>query len=127
MQLLRKFWLEEKPDLVVSLIPNFSRSLFQSMRAEIPSTPLVTVLTDMADYPPHFWIEKQDQYFICGTPRAVEQARELGQPRWKGVVDIGNDPESAVLRAGRSRPRPRLASIPVCPRGSCFSAERAPA
>jgi UDP-N-acetylglucosamine:LPS N-acetylglucosamine transferase len=38
----------------------------------------VTILTDFADYPPHFWIEKQQQYFICGTARAVEQARALG-------------------------------------------------
>jgi 1,2-diacylglycerol 3-beta-galactosyltransferase len=81
--LLRKFWIEERPELVVSLIPNFARSLFQSMRAEIPSVPLVSVMTDMADYPPHFWIEKQDQYFICGTRKAVEQALDLGHPREK--------------------------------------------
>jgi 1,2-diacylglycerol 3-beta-galactosyltransferase len=78
VKLLRKFWRQEKPDLVVSLVPNFSRALFQSLRSEIPETPMVTILTDMADYPPHFWIEKQDQYFICGTEKAVEQARELG-------------------------------------------------
>jgi 1,2-diacylglycerol 3-beta-galactosyltransferase len=34
----------------------------------------------MADYPPHFWMERQDQYFICGTDKAVEQARQLGHP-----------------------------------------------
>jgi 1,2-diacylglycerol 3-beta-galactosyltransferase len=39
---------------------------------------LVTILTDLADYPPHFWIEQQDQYFICGTDKAVEQALSLG-------------------------------------------------
>jgi 1,2-diacylglycerol 3-beta-galactosyltransferase len=78
VEILRDFWKQERPDLVVSLIPNFSRSIFQSLRAELPAAPMVTVLTDMADYPPHFWIEKQDQYFICGTRRAVEQAWELG-------------------------------------------------
>jgi 1,2-diacylglycerol 3-beta-galactosyltransferase len=36
------------------------------------------VLTDLADYPKHFWIENQPQYLVCGTERAVEQARELG-------------------------------------------------
>jgi UDP-N-acetylglucosamine:LPS N-acetylglucosamine transferase len=37
------------------------------------------VLTDMADLPPHFWIEPgQRQHFICGTARAVEQARAMG-------------------------------------------------
>jgi 1,2-diacylglycerol 3-beta-galactosyltransferase len=37
-------------------------------------------LTDLADYPPHFWIERQNQYLICGTEKAVEQARSLGHP-----------------------------------------------
>jgi 1,2-diacylglycerol 3-beta-galactosyltransferase len=34
----------------------------------------------LADYPPHFWIEKQSQYFVCGTNRAVEQAIAMGHP-----------------------------------------------
>jgi Glycosyltransferase family 28 C-terminal domain/Monogalactosyldiacylglycerol (MGDG) synthase len=80
VEILRRFWKEDRPDLVVALIPNFSRSIFQSLRAELPVTPMVTVLTDMADYPPHFWMEKQDQYFICGTRKAVEQARDMGHP-----------------------------------------------
>ena len=79
--ILRGFWREERPDLVVALIPNFSRSIFQSLRAELPDTPMVTILTDMADYPPHFWMEKQDQHFICGTRKATEQALELGHAR----------------------------------------------
>ena len=40
--------------------------------------PLVTILTDMADYPPHFWIEKQPQYLICGTDKAAAQALAAG-------------------------------------------------
>ncbi len=40
----------------------------------------VTVLTDLADYPPHFWIERQEQFLICGSHKAVEQARALGHP-----------------------------------------------
>jgi 1,2-diacylglycerol 3-beta-galactosyltransferase len=40
----------------------------------------VTVLTDIADYPPHFWIERQEQYVICGSKRAAGQARQLGIP-----------------------------------------------
>jgi UDP-N-acetylglucosamine:LPS N-acetylglucosamine transferase len=38
----------------------------------------VTLLTDLADYPPHFWMERQRQYFICGTERAAAQAHGLG-------------------------------------------------
>jgi 1,2-diacylglycerol 3-beta-galactosyltransferase len=61
-------------------VPNFNRALCESLRAEAPGAPLVTVLTDLADYPPHFWIERQEQYLVCGTARAVEQARAAGHP-----------------------------------------------
>jgi hypothetical protein len=73
VRLLKKFWSEGQRDLVVSLIPNFNRAL----RESLPDTPLVTILTDLADYPPHFWIEQQRQYLICGTSKAVEQAKAL--------------------------------------------------
>ncbi len=74
VRLLNELWARDKPDLVVSLIPNFNRAL----REGIPDRPLVTILTDLADYPPHFWIERQEQYFVCGTDRAVKQALESG-------------------------------------------------
>lgn len=77
-RLLSRHWLESKPDMVVSLVPNFNRTMYQGLRAALPKVPYVTILTDFADYPPHFWIEKQEQYFICGTQRAVEQAETLG-------------------------------------------------
>ena len=78
-RLLTKFWKEDPPDLVVSVIPNFARALYQGLKAADPNIPLATILTDMADFPPHFWMERgQDQHLICGTARAVEQARELG-------------------------------------------------
>lgn len=77
--LLAQHWKDTQPDLVVSVVPNFNRVLFQSLRSACPSVPYVTILTDLADYPPHFWIEPdQDQYFICGTPKAVEQAQAQG-------------------------------------------------
>jgi hypothetical protein len=76
VRLLKEFWKQGERDLVVSLIPNFNRAL----RESLPSTPFVTILTDLADFPPHFWMERQDQYFICGTDKAVEQARALGHP-----------------------------------------------
>ncbi len=80
VKLLRDFWRVSQPDMVVSLIPNFNRALWLSLDAALPGTPLVTILTDIADYPPHFWIERQPQYLICGSDRAVAQARELGHP-----------------------------------------------
>ncbi|MEO8026697.1 MAG: glycosyltransferase, partial [Bryobacteraceae bacterium] len=81
VRVLTEHWRRTKPDLVVSLVPNFNRSMWQALRAANPLTPYVTVLTDMADYPPHFWMERQEQFFICGTERAVEQAVALGHSR----------------------------------------------
>ncbi len=78
---LRPHWQRSAPDMVVSLIPNFNRALYESLRQVRPDVPYVTLLTDLADHPPHFWIEPgQQQDFICGTPRAVEQALAAGHP-----------------------------------------------
>jgi 1,2-diacylglycerol 3-beta-galactosyltransferase len=78
VKLLTGYWKEKRPDMVVSVIPNFNRALFDAMQRVMPGVPLVTILTDMADYPPHFWIERQPQYLICGTQKAYQQALELG-------------------------------------------------
>lgn len=73
---LQAFWSMQPPDLVVSLVPNFNRALFAACPA-----PFVTVMTDLADLPPSFWIEPgQDQHLVCGTARAVAQARAAGYP-----------------------------------------------
>jgi UDP-N-acetylglucosamine:LPS N-acetylglucosamine transferase len=78
VRVLEKYWREHPADLVVSLVPHFNRALRESFAKAFPGRPFVTVLTDLADYPKHFWIEKESQYIICGTEHAVEQARELG-------------------------------------------------
>ncbi len=78
VKLLTEYWSRQKPDMVVSLVPNFNKAMFQSLAETSPGTPLVTILTDFADYPPHFWMEKQDQYLICGTDRAMAQATQMG-------------------------------------------------
>ena len=78
VKLLEDYWRKSRPALVVSLVPHFNRALFQSLRRVSPLTPFVTVLTDFADYPPHFWLERQEQSVICGSERAVAQARSTG-------------------------------------------------
>jgi hypothetical protein len=78
VRLLREYWGRETPDMVVSLVPNFNRAMWQALQAVNPSVPYVTVITDFADYPPHFWMERQDQFMVCGTERAVGQARKMG-------------------------------------------------
>jgi len=76
---LRRHWRKTRPDMVVSLIPNFNRAMFEALAVARPQSPYVTILTDFADFPPHFWMEPhQAQHFICGTPKAAAQARAMG-------------------------------------------------
>jgi 1,2-diacylglycerol 3-beta-galactosyltransferase len=78
--LIARHWRVEavKPDLVVSFVPHFNRALLQGLRRALPDVPFATVLTDLADCPRHFWLERQEQTFICGSQRAVEQGIRLG-------------------------------------------------
>lgn len=78
VRLLHQFWQQDPPDLVVSVVPNLNRAIFQAAKKASSRTAVVTILTDLADYPPHFWFEQQEQLYICGTAKAVEQARALG-------------------------------------------------
>jgi 1,2-diacylglycerol 3-beta-galactosyltransferase len=66
-------------DLVISLVPLRNQGIWESVQRVKPHTPMLTILTDFADCPPHFWIEpKTKSYILCGTPHAVNQARSLG-------------------------------------------------
>ncbi len=79
VRLLERHWKETQPEMAVSFVPHFNRALCESFHPVYPGRPFVTVLTDVADFPPHFWIEpNQKQYFVCGSKRAVEQAHEFG-------------------------------------------------
>ena len=81
--LLARYWAAPRPDLVVSLIPHFNRTIFEGLRtADVEhdgmATPMVTIMTDLADCPPHFWIEAQEQFLICATAVAARQALAIG-------------------------------------------------
>src|SRR5580692_2876850 len=79
VRLLEDFWSKNPADLLVSVIPHFNREIYESWHNVCPGRPFVTIITDLADFPPHFWIEPiKDQYVIAGTQRAVEQARAIG-------------------------------------------------
>jgi len=80
VRLLQRYWRDTRMDMVVSFVPHFNRALCQSFAGAFPGRPFVTLLTDIADYPPHFWIERQQQFLICGSQRAVEQAKQMGHP-----------------------------------------------
>jgi 1,2-diacylglycerol 3-beta-galactosyltransferase len=77
VRVLSRYWCVNRPDMVVSLVPNFNRAMFQALQSVWPGVPYVTILTDFADFPPHFWMERQDQYVICGTDWALAQARRM--------------------------------------------------
>jgi len=83
IKLLARYWQHSRADLVVSMIPNFNHAILQGLRQADAmrgrrDTPMVTILTDLADCPPHFWIERQRQYLVCGTASAEEQAIAMG-------------------------------------------------
>jgi UDP-N-acetylglucosamine:LPS N-acetylglucosamine transferase len=66
--------------LMVSVIPHFNREIGQAWTECYPGNPFATIITDLADFPPHFWIEPtKEQYVVCGTEKAVQQARQIGK------------------------------------------------
>jgi UDP-N-acetylglucosamine:LPS N-acetylglucosamine transferase len=79
VNLLKKFWREKPADLLISVIPHFNRQICESWTKVYPGRPFVTIITDLADFPPRFWIEPiKEQYVIAGTEKAADQARAMG-------------------------------------------------
>jgi Glycosyltransferase family 28 C-terminal domain len=80
VKLLSSYFRSHPAELLVSVIPHFNREIGEAWTAVYPGMRFVTLITDLADFPPHFWIEPmKEQYVICGTERAVEQARAMGK------------------------------------------------
>lgn len=123
VKLLEKMWRETRPDLVVSLVPNFNRALAEGLRRARPGVPFVTILTDIADYPPHFWMERQQQYLICGSDKAVQQALAMGhaEPMVFRVSGMILNPSfyhiEPLMPARRAAERERLGLDPERPVG----------
>jgi UDP-N-acetylglucosamine:LPS N-acetylglucosamine transferase len=116
---LVRHWARTEPDLVVSLVPNFNRVLCESVAAALPGVPFVTVMTDMADHPPHFGIEPdQAQTLVCGTARAVVQARAAGHAAERVVQTSGMVIKPAfydLLPSDRAADRMALGLDPLRP------------
>ena len=120
VKVLEAYWRQQQTELVVSLIPHYNRALRESLDRACPGTPYATLLTDIADYPPHFWIEPMDQWVICGSPRAAAQARAIGIPeprilRASGMI-LHPDFYQPVV-ADRRAERARLGLDPDLPSG----------
>src|SRR5215469_18467896 len=76
---LEKVWRAKPADLLVSVIPHFNRQISESWARVNSGRPFVTIITDLADFPPRFWIEPiLKQYVVAGTEKAAEQARAMG-------------------------------------------------
>jgi UDP-N-acetylglucosamine:LPS N-acetylglucosamine transferase len=117
---LEAYWNRSRPDMVVSLVPHFNRAMLAGLRRVSPTIPFVTIMTDIADYSPHFWIEPQEQFLICGSDRAVEQALKLGFPKsliFQTSGMILNPCFYEPLHMDRSAERKKLGLEPELPTG----------
>lgn len=84
VRLLTNYWREHPADLLVSFIPHFNREIAESWKSVYPDRPFVTIITDLADFPPHFWIEPiPEQIVVTGSERAEQQARDFGKTEKK--------------------------------------------
>ena len=117
---LRAYWAEHPADIVLSVIPHFNREIAESVRKELPGASVVTVLTDLADHPPRFWIEKESEYIIAGTERARQQAIAMGHApdhifEASGMILKPKFYEQTVV--DRVAERQHLGLEPDCPTG----------
>ena len=80
VKLLTNYWRANPADALVSVIPHFNREIAESWKSIYPDRPFMTIITDLADFPPRFWIEPiAGQIVVTGSDRAAQQAREFGK------------------------------------------------
>ena len=117
VKVLRAYWAQHPTDLVLSVIPHFNREIADSLEQNGEKRwPFVTLITDLADYPPHFWMERESEYIIAGTERARAQAVAMGHSADHILLTSGMvlkpkfyEPESFALTAeARNAERDRL-------------------
>ena len=120
VKILRNYWSQNPTDLVVSVIPHFNRALAESLIGNGTRTPFVTLLTDLADYPPRFWIEPNSEFIIAGSDRAKQQALTVGHSaerifQTSGMILKPRFYDKTVV--DRTSERKRLGLDPHCPTG----------
>jgi hypothetical protein len=120
VRILRKYWARNPTDLVLSVIPHFNRCLAQSICQEIPNAAFVTLLTDLADYPPNFWIVPESEFIICGSTRVKQQALAMGHPKGRVYETSGMILKPSFYRkpeVDRAEERVKLGLQPDLPTG----------
>jgi len=86
----------------------------------MPGARFVTLITDFADYPPHFWIEKESEYVICGTEKARQQGLDLELPEARLFLTSGMILKSKFYQqpaVDRRAERKRIGLDPDAPTG----------
>jgi UDP-N-acetylglucosamine:LPS N-acetylglucosamine transferase len=117
---LRAYWSQHPADMVLSVIPHFNRALAESLRGMPAQTPFVTLLTDLADYPPRFWIEPESEFIIVGTEHARQQALDMGHSTHRIFETSGMILKPKFYQkteVDRFSERKRLGLEPDCPTG----------
>jgi UDP-N-acetylglucosamine:LPS N-acetylglucosamine transferase len=120
------YWATHPTDVVLSVIPHFNREIAASLRtAGSKKTAFVTLITDLADYPPRFWVERESEYIIAGTEKARQQALSMGHPADHVFLTSGmvlkpkfyDHSALAVSAEARVAERKRLGLDPDCRTG----------
>jgi UDP-N-acetylglucosamine:LPS N-acetylglucosamine transferase len=89
VRLLSRELSERRPAVVVSVIPNLNAPLRDAVRAALPGTPFVVLMTDVFDFPPHFWLEPGIDRVVTAHVRGREAADRLGIPPARVSVTSG--------------------------------------
>ncbi|MFF2446545.1 glycosyltransferase [Neobacillus sp. NPDC058068] len=79
--LIRKNFLklldEEKPDLILSVHPNFNGSILNILEKEFIKIPFITLIADLVNISP-LWADKRADYIISPTIEARDKCIEYG-------------------------------------------------
>lgn len=112
---LSRHWRQQRCDMVVSLVPNFNSVMFDALRDVDVHVPYVSIMTDIADSPPSFWQEPQDQFLICGSEKAYLQALLTGWYRPERVHKTSGMIIHPAFYSATSEPLPNLANLGLDP------------
>jgi UDP-N-acetylglucosamine:LPS N-acetylglucosamine transferase len=72
--------LTPRPAAVLSVFPNLNGVIRDACHRALPGVPFTVLLTDLADFPPHFWIEPGIDRVVVGSDEAAAQARAARIP-----------------------------------------------
>ena len=118
---LAAHWQQQRPDLVVSVMPLVNAVLTESLAPLQGQVPLATVMSDFVEAAPGAWISGPGQWLACGTAAAVRQAQRRGVAAAQLMVNEGMviRPQfrQAALQREALRPavRQRLGLHPATP------------